>query len=76
MRDKLINKMAEGDNNIVDVCRAYESKCGSVYEIVETVLDALLGELEEVEVYPSCPVSNCDITSAKELYQQLLDMRK
>lgn len=77
MRDKLINKMAEA----IRLVNLYGKEDGHEYiegsrKIAEAALDALLGELEEVTVYPSCPTSQCDITNAEELYQQLLDMRK
>lgn len=80
MRDKLINKMA-------DAIAEYENENQPSYFLfkAEAALDALLGELEEMPTWnrkvttDTVPVKfECTPRDdrARELYKQLLDLRK
>lgn len=74
MRDKLINKMRYAHQDCL--CNAD----GTNEEAWEAALDALLGELEEPKVVQEIGTGFIEgkivITDARNLYQQLLDMRK
>lgn len=66
-RDELIEKIAETSDAVINACRAYDSKCGSVHEIVDEVLQALLSALPE-------PVPGY-MNKHDMYYRQLMDMR-
>jgi len=89
MRDKLINKMAD---NICDISTEIpevdyysclrQGRGQSMMDIAkilaEAALDALLGELKEVEFNPEeTPVQqDLRLLHGSMLYQQILDLRK
>lgn len=47
-KEEMIETISENDK-IINACRAYDSKCGTVYEIVGEVIEALCGALPDVK---------------------------
>lgn len=73
-RDKLLYDTAESDL-VVNACRAYATDCGSIYEIVDEIMQALLASLPD-----TTELNGADILKRASVimnyYHQLIGMKK